>query len=121
MIANYPSGVIVLAALSVIAILSLPAQASHSKTPSDQVDAVVSEAAEEFYKSAPLGVGMSVGVIKDGKTYTYNYGTLEKGKKGPPAADTLYPIASITKTFTGTLLAQAVIEKKVKFDDDVRK
>ena len=82
---------------------------------------IVSRSAEKFVKSAPQAIGLSVGVLKDGKTYTYNYGTIEKGIRNPTSADTLYQIASITKTFTGTLLAQAVLEKKVKFDDDVRK
>jgi D-alanyl-D-alanine-carboxypeptidase/D-alanyl-D-alanine-endopeptidase len=89
--------------------------------PSEDVASIVSRSADKFLKSAPQSVGLSIGVLKDGKAYTYNYGTIEKGKKNPTSANTLYQIASITKTFTGTLLAQAVIEKKVKFDDDVRK
>jgi CubicO group peptidase (beta-lactamase class C family) len=97
------------------------AKALHSKAPANDTEAVVSQAVEEFFKGAPQAVGVSVGVLKDGKTYTYNAGTIEKGQKKPPTSHTLYAIASITKTFTGTLLAQAVLEKKVKFDDDVRK
>jgi CubicO group peptidase (beta-lactamase class C family) len=65
-------------------------------------------------------VGLSIGVFKDGQTYTYNFGTTERGKQCRPTRHTRYAIASITKTFTGTLLAQAVIEKRVKLDDDVR-
>jgi serine-type D-Ala-D-Ala carboxypeptidase/endopeptidase len=98
-----------------------PVRPTFAQAPVQPVDQIVSHAAEEFLKSTPRSVGFSVGILKDGKTYTYNFGTLKKGVKRPPTADTLYAIASITKTFTGTLLAQAVLEKKVKFDDDVRK
>jgi CubicO group peptidase (beta-lactamase class C family) len=55
-----------------------------------------------------------------GHTYTFNYGHLEPGGKRAPTRKTLYPIASITKTFTGALLAQAQLEGKLKLDDDVR-
>src|ERR1700722_3616 len=103
---------------SAIAPIGAPTQSSQ---PSAEVTTVVSRSAESFFKSAPTAVGLSIGVLKDGKTYTYNYGSIEKGKKNLPSAVTLYQIASITKTFTGTLLAQAVTEKKLKFDDDVRK
>ncbi len=33
---------------------------------------------------------------------------------------TLYEIASLTKTFTGTLLAKAIVDKKLELDDDIR-
>jgi D-alanyl-D-alanine-carboxypeptidase/D-alanyl-D-alanine-endopeptidase len=121
MIAKYLSMVVVLVALSLNGVSPLQAQVVLSTQRSDDVAAIVSQCAEKFFKSAPKAVGLSIGVLKDSKTYTYNYGTIEKGKESPPSADTLYQIASITKTFTGTILAQAVIEKKVKFDDDVRK
>ena len=65
-------------------------------------------------------VGVSIGIFNDGKTSTYNYGEVEKGTRTLPSHCTLYKIASITKTFTGTLLAHAVVEQHVKLDDDVR-
>jgi D-alanyl-D-alanine-carboxypeptidase/D-alanyl-D-alanine-endopeptidase len=86
----------------------------------DGIDAAVGKAGKALM-SNPQMVGLSVGIYKDGKTYTYNYGEVEKGKRQPPTHDTLYAIASITKTFTGTLLAQAAVEKKLRLDDDVRK
>lgn len=65
--------------------------------------------------------GLSIGLIKDGKKSTYNYGETEKGKSELPTADTYYEIGSITKTFTGTLLAQAVLDGKINLHDDIRK
>ena len=85
------------------------------------VTAIVDHAAESFFKNTPQAVGLSIGVVKGGKTYTYNYGTVERDKQAPPPANTLYTIASITKTFTGALLAQAALEGKIKLDDNVGK
>ena len=66
-------------------------------------------------------VGLSIGILKDGQTYFYNYGETKKGNGQTPTAKNLYEIGSITKTFTGILLAQAVTEKRVKLNDPVNK
>jgi D-alanyl-D-alanine-carboxypeptidase/D-alanyl-D-alanine-endopeptidase len=66
------------------------------------------------------GAGLSVGLYYNGKNYTYNFGSVEKGKSLLPTANTLYELGSITKTFMGYLLAKAVIDKKAGMDDDVR-
>lgn len=61
---------------------------------------------------------LSLGVIKNGKIYKFHQGKLTNGKS--PNEQTLYEIASLTKTFTGTLLAKAILDKKVGLDDDIR-
>jgi len=61
---------------------------------------------------------VSIGVIKNGKIYQFHKGQLITGKV--PNENTLYEIASLTKTFTGTLLAQAILDKKLDIDDDIR-
>ena len=66
-------------------------------------------------------VGLSVGVIHAGKTSSYHFGTVSKHRRSLANDRTIYPIASLTKTFTGTLLAQAQYEGKLKLDDDIRK
>ncbi|MBP1167807.1 CubicO group peptidase (beta-lactamase class C family) [Chryseobacterium sp. PvR013] len=73
------------------------------------------------YMQDPARVGLSIGVFKDGKSYFYNYGTTEIGKAELPTSKSLYEIASITKTFTGTLLAHALADGKIKMNDDIRK
>lgn len=65
-------------------------------------------------------VGLSIGIIKDGSSLCYNYGTTEKGKKQLPTGNSVYELASITKTFSSALLAKTVLDKKVKLDDDIR-
>jgi CubicO group peptidase (beta-lactamase class C family) len=63
---------------------------------------------------------VSIGVFKDRLVYIGHYGELDKGKNNAPSDNTLYEIASLTKTFTGTLLAQAIVDGKVKLGDDIR-
>ncbi|MGI4742779.1 MAG: serine hydrolase [Janthinobacterium lividum] len=66
-------------------------------------------------------VGLSIGIIQDGRTYFYNFGTTVKDRQQLPTAQTRYEIASISKTFTSLLLAQAVVEGKVQLTDDIRR
>lgn len=64
---------------------------------------------------------VSIGILKDGIAYTSHYGELDAGKGNPPNDETIYEIASVTKTMTGTLVAQAVLDGKINLDDDIRK
>jgi CubicO group peptidase (beta-lactamase class C family) len=66
-------------------------------------------------------VALSIGILKQGKTYFYNYGETKKGNGQIPSSKNLYEIGSITKTFTGILLAKAVTENKIKLNDPVNK
>ncbi|GAB2586227.1 serine hydrolase domain-containing protein [Spirosoma areae] len=100
-------------------IAAFPEMASTDNPLKSSVDSIVEQAAQRFM-AAPQAVGLSIGILKAGRTYVYNYGTVEKDRQQLPTSRTIYPIASITKTVTGALLAQAVVEKKVKLDDDVR-
>lgn len=70
--------------------------------------------------SQPSKVGLSIGIYKFDETYTYNYGTTQIDKQILPTDKTVYEIGSISKTFMGTLLAQAVKDRKVKMNDDIR-
>ncbi|OUJ74907.1 serine hydrolase domain-containing protein [Hymenobacter crusticola] len=85
-----------------------------------QVDTVLQRLGRGFM-AQPARVGLSVGIIKDGQTYFYNFGEVEKGKGQAPTQRTVYEIASISKTFASLLLAQAIIEQRVKATDDIRK
>jgi len=99
--------------------LIIPA-VGHAAT-TQSVRTSVDQAAAEFYKTNPQAVSVSIGIYKDGRTYTFNYGATKPGGHEKPTADTIYPIASITKTFAGTLLAYAALEGRVRLDDDIRK
>lgn len=78
------------------------------------------DAALQNLSSDPRSVGFSVGIYHQKKSYVFHYGTTEHGKAILPTNNTRYEIASISKTFTGTLLAQAVVGKKLTLEDDVR-
>ena len=87
------------------------------KTP---LDSIVEQSVSAFMKNNSR-VGISIGIIKNGRSFFYNYGSSKKDKEELPTENTLYELASITKTFGATLLANAVIDKKVNLNDDIRK
>lgn len=96
------------------------APAQTSDRPEKNIDSLIQHAIAIFMKDTSR-VGVSAGVYHNGKTFTYSAGAIERGKQRKPASNTIYEIGSITKTLTGTLLAQAVADKKLKIDDDIRK
>lgn len=98
---------------------------SKGKFPTDnhlatRIDSIVADSSVEFMEKNS-GMGLSIGLLISGVAYTYNYGTIEKDSTVLPTENTIYELASITKTFTATLLAKAVIEGKVNLKDDIRK
>jgi CubicO group peptidase (beta-lactamase class C family) len=84
------------------------------------LDQAVDQAAT-LYMQSPEAVGMSIGVYWQGQTTFYNYGEVEKGSGRLPTSTTFYDMGSVAKTFVTTLLAQAVLDKKVQLTDDIRK
>jgi D-alanyl-D-alanine-carboxypeptidase/D-alanyl-D-alanine-endopeptidase len=85
-----------------------------------RLDTVMQRLGTAFLQQ-PTRVGLSVGIIENGQTYFYNFGSIEKGKGQLPTSQTVYEIGSISKTFTSLLLAHAVLEKRVSLNDDIRK
>lgn len=101
---------------AVIAMLLLATPASAQQASID----TVARAAGAEYLAAEKGVGLSIGVVRDGKFSTWHFGAVAKGGVAPNDA-TAYEIGSISKTITSLLLARAVIAGKASLDDDVRK
>ena len=58
------------------------------------------------------GGGLVIGVMDHGKRQIFAYGAAK--------ADSIFEIGSITKTFTGLILAQMVVQKKVTLDEPIR-
>ena len=66
--------------------------------------------------------GMAVAIVADDKiVLAKGYGIEELGTTRPVTPDTLFEIASTTKAFTTTAMAMLVDEKKLDWDDPVRK
>jgi len=83
------------------------------------LDSAVQKGAAAYMKNAGA-VGLMIGVCKDGRNYLYSYGESIKGTGRLPEYDQLFNLGSVAKTFVGTMLAEAVVEKKVKLIDDIR-
>ena len=83
------------------------------------LDSLVRNAVLPFFE-VNSRVGLSAALYIKGHTSFYNYGSDRKSQTQLPTQNTIYEIGSITKTFCGVLLAQAVLDKKVKIDDDIR-
>ena len=73
------------------------------------------------YFAKQNGAGMSVGVIRNDSVFVYHYGETSKGSGQLPNGNTIYEIGSVSKTFTGTILADAVRRGLVKLSDPVSK
>src|SRR5271157_6343291 len=62
-----------------------------------------------------------LGVVRNGQTSIQGFGRRAGGASEPPAADTLFRIGSITKAFTGQLLASLVADGAVSLADPLTK
>ena len=76
------------------------------------LDRDLSDALKSANLSGASGGGVSIGVYTHGTSRVFSYGIARN--------DSIYEIGSITKTFTGLLLAQMAAQGKVKLDEPVR-
>lgn len=95
--------------LAVLAFIALPAFA--------QYDDLVNATMQQWHLP-----GLAVAVVQNDKViYLKAVGVKELGKPDPITPDTLFEIASTSKAFTTTAMAMLVDEKKMSWDDPVRK
>jgi D-alanyl-D-alanine-carboxypeptidase/D-alanyl-D-alanine-endopeptidase len=108
----------ILPVLALAALLpAVPARAADPAPPiPDEVKANVKSRVD-----GGLAPGIVVGIIVPGGESYFSYGALAAGKPGDVDADTIFEIGSMTKAFTGTLLADMVRRGEVKLDDPVTK
>lgn len=81
------------------------------------LDSLVQRSAKHYLLS-PITVDLSIGIITGDLAQQYHF---HRGKGNLSRTNTIFGLGSIAKTFVGIMLAQAVIEKKVNLDDDIRK
>jgi serine-type D-Ala-D-Ala carboxypeptidase/endopeptidase len=90
--------------------------ATMAPVPAAQLQTVLSKDLAQALTSGALapstGAGVTIGIVEHGEKRVFAYGTAKP--------DSIFEIGSITKTFTGLLLAQMVEQGKVKFDEPVR-
>ncbi|MDP9048518.1 MAG: beta-lactamase family protein, partial [Bacteroidota bacterium] len=84
------------------------------------LDSVVDKGAAA-YMGTPGTIGLAIGIRHKGVSYFYSYGESKKGTGQLIKADQYFNLGSIAKTYVGTMLAEAVIEKKANLNDDIRK
>ncbi|MCO7191199.1 MULTISPECIES: serine hydrolase domain-containing protein [unclassified Pseudoalteromonas] len=65
-----------------------------------------------------VGQVVSISVVNAENTYQYHFGTLSNGDT--PNNQTIYELGSLTKTYTGLVVAEAILEGKVELDKDIR-
>lgn len=63
--------------------------------------------------------GLAIGIFHNGKKEFFEYGALEKGENNKPDSNSLFQIGSISKVFTGMLLAQMHTRKELSIYQNV--
>lgn len=84
------------------------------------LDMAVDRAAKDYFRNR-CHVGVSMAVVKAGHVYFYDYGSTSLHKAELPTPQSIYELASVTKTFTATLAAQAVVDGRMSLDGDFRR
>lgn len=109
-----------LAVIVTVTTLVLTACKPAAKAPVHDIPAAMSRTATTLLQSKLLHA-TSIAVVYRGKEFILHQGELESGKANPPNDATLYEIGSVSKTFAGLLLADAVLEGKAALDDPIQK
>ncbi|TNH75054.1 class C beta-lactamase [Aeromonas hydrophila] len=86
--------------------------------PVDPLKAVVDDAIRPVLKQHRIP-GMAVAVLKGGQAHYFNYGLADVATGTKVNEQTLFEIGSVSKTYTATLGAYAVVKGGFKLDDQV--
>ena len=78
------------------------------------------QAADIFTRSQVPGAAVAV-VAGDGAVYVRCFGVREVGKPEKVDKDTVFQLASVSQSFTTTMLAALVTEREIGWDDPVQK
>ncbi|MEM1121419.1 MAG: serine hydrolase domain-containing protein [Bacteroidota bacterium] len=73
------------------------------------------------YMTNEMTKGLSIGTYQNGQVAFHNFGVASDKNPVLPTEKSIYEIGSITKTFTGTVLAALAVEGKVKYNDPISK
>jgi CubicO group peptidase (beta-lactamase class C family) len=103
--------------VGLLSILLVPLTAAAEEIDAKAVDAIVEEALKAF--QVP---GAAVAIVQDDQVvYLKGHGVRELGSDQAVTPDTLFAIASVTKSFTAAAVALQVDDGTMAWDDPVRK
>ncbi|MBH1657670.1 beta-lactamase family protein [Stenotrophomonas maltophilia] len=103
----------------VLSVVFLAAGCKGEHVPAKDLGADLDEVAATLIQQ-PLLHSTSIAVVYRGQEFIRHRGNMEAGRLSPPTDATLYEIGSLSKTMAGTLMANAVLERRLGLDDDVR-
>ncbi len=83
--------------------------------PPEAIDGIVKDVTDGGW-----AYGLAIGLVNERGTQTTGYGRMSETNASAPDADSVFEIGSITKVFTGLVLAQMVEEKTVSLDEPVQ-
>jgi CubicO group peptidase (beta-lactamase class C family) len=95
-----------------------PAAISPLSEGDNELAGIVTQAVARDFESHGH-VGMMVGAVAEGEEVLLGFGRRSLSASEPPDADTVFEIGSISKVFTGILLAQKVENGEVSLEDRV--
>ncbi len=95
-----------------------PAAVSQPREDNSRLAEIVTEHVERAFEQ-PSYIGLVVGAIAKDEEVLLGFGTRQVGESQPPDADTVIEIGSISKTFTGILLAKKIENGELELDDRI--
>lgn len=102
-----------------VALLTAGCTVEEANVPGRDLGADIEEVAATLLEQ-PLLHSTSIAVVYRGQKFIRHRGDMVTDRPGPPTDATLYEIGSLSKTMAGTLMADAVLQRRLALDDDVR-
>jgi len=98
--------------ISIILLIITTSFYSYSQSIEIKIDSII----KSNIKESSI-VGISIGIVHKGHSFTKNYGTTDTSKKNKISDSTMFHIASISKLYTTISILQLVEQRKLKLTD----
>lgn len=105
--------------VSTIFYLGVQSGFSQSVVSHSEIESAIEKAGNTLLKDKDIR-SVSIALYSSGSSFSAHFGSLEQGKENPPNNQSIYEIASVTKTMVGYAMAKAVIAGKIGLEDDIR-
>ncbi|MFI5529272.1 serine hydrolase domain-containing protein [Kitasatospora sp. NPDC051853] len=96
-----------------------PIPAPSAPPPSAALSPELAQLLRPLFSGAAPGGGIAVAVIRGGERTVVCRGYADRSGSRPVRADTRFALGSVTKTFTGLLLAEMVARGEVSYEDPI--